>query len=81
MFQRSILFQSSNVGGAFWLPIFLTGVALVCFGVMILMHPEILAYLVAGMLIFFGSSVIAFSFALKPGARSKRESRDIEIEL
>ena len=73
---------NSGSGTSAWLSIFFLGLGLVLFGMIVLLHPELLAYLFAGFLIFVGVGVISMSFALKGGssaiyrATSFRQNRD-----
>ena len=56
--------QTGNVRG-FWFGPALAGAMLVLFGVLIIAQPALLAYLVAGLFIFAGVSMIGWSLHLR----------------
>ncbi len=64
---RVSIFSSTSSTTA-WLPIFFLGLGLVLFGIVVLLHPELLAYLFAGFLIFVGVGIISMSLALRGGS-------------
>ncbi len=59
-------FQQPNQGfGGMWLAPAFFGVALVLFGVLILLFPRLLALIVAGVLITAGASLLGIAWAMR----------------
>ncbi len=56
-----------------WLAPAFFGLLLIGFGVLLLVYPEMLAFLIAGMFIFSGSSILIFALTARATV-SQRES-------
>ena len=54
---------SGNSGGGGLLLLF--GIAVALFGVVVILHPELLAYLVGGLFVLLGSSIASWGLALR----------------
>ena len=73
--RNNVVWQVYNNSG--WWPLFMLGVSLVLFSGLVLVHPEILAYLVAFFLLSAGFGVIGTSLAMRRSNRGQRHSRDL----
>lgn len=77
---RQTVVSLGNGGGARG-AIRLLGATMIAFGVLILIYPWLLMYLLATMLIGSGASLLLGSFAGPRGPRSDYSARDVEVEI
>ena len=74
--RSNSVMQLYSVSG--WWPLLLLGVSLVLFAILVLLHPEILAYLVAFFFFSAGCGVIDTALALRRGQRLQQKQNLFE---
>jgi hypothetical protein len=72
-FNRVYRFGRSNIGSAWWL-VLGPGLLLSLMGLAILLWPELLAYMVAGALIFAGVSLSLWGWSLRLAQKQVQRS-------